>query len=144
VSSRRERDPSFDYVEPASGPPSRINGLTDAEWVARRERRERFFRIVCGVAFGGVVGSLSIWHWGFLRLRSETGTLLVVGGSMLLFATLFAQKRDDAALGHAKWILFPEWALAERLPWWAIVAILAACVAVLFTLAALVLVAHLR
>ena len=143
MSDRRERTPSFDDLEP---PPagSPIDGLTDAQWVARGERRERAFRIVCGIVFGGVVGLLSIWHWGAVRSRSDIGTLLVIGGSMLLFAALFAQRRDDEALGHAAWIVFPEWSLLERLPWWAVVAVLATGVAVLFVLAALIVLAHLR
>ena len=144
MSDRRERQPSFDVLEPPKAEGSPIDGLTDAQWVQRREKRERNFRIVCGVIFGGVVGLLSIWHWGVVRSRSGLGTLLVIGGSMLLFAALFAQRRDDDALGHAAWILFPEWSLAERLPWWVIVAILATGVALLSVLTAVVVLAHLR
>jgi hypothetical protein len=68
----------------------------------------------------------------------------VIGGSMLLFATLFAQRRDNEALGHAAWIIFPEWSMVERLPWWAIVAILATGVALLFVLATVIIVGHLH
>ena len=117
MSDRRERAPSFDALEPASGEASPVDGLTDAQWVARREKKERTFRIAFGVIFGGVVGLLSVWHWGVVRSRSGLGTLLVIGGSMLLFAALFAQRRDNDALGHAAWIIFPEWSLMERLPW---------------------------
>jgi hypothetical protein len=144
LSGRRERDPSFDHLEPPQAPGALIGGLTDEQWVKRRERKELCLRIVCGVIFGGIVGLLSIWHWGVVRSRSDLGTLLVIGGSMLLFAALFAQRRDDAAMGHAAWILFPEWSLIERLPWWAIVAILVSGVSVLFTLVAVVVIAHLR
>ena len=144
MSDRRERQPSFDVLEPPQAEDSPVDGLTDAQWVKRREKRERNFRIVCGVIFGGVVGLASVWHWGVVRSRSGLGTLLVIGGSMLLFAALFAQRRDNETLGHAAWILFPEWSLAQRLPWWAIVAVLAIGVALLFTLAAVVLLAHLR
>ncbi len=118
--------------------------MTDAQWVARREKGERNFRIVFGVIVGAAVGLLSVWHWGIVRSRSGLATLLVIGGSMLLFAALFAQRRDNEALGHAAWIIFPEWSVAERLPWWAIVAILATGVALLAILAAMVLLAHLR
>ena len=41
-------------------------------------------------------------------------------------------------------IIFPEWSLVERLPWWAVVAVLATGVAVLFVLAAVIVFAHLR
>ena len=144
MSDRRERAPSFDELEPPPASTSPIDGLTDVQWVARREKRERHFRIVCGVIFGGVVGLLSIWHWGVVRSRSGLGTLLVIGGSMILFATLFAQRRDNEALGHAAWIIFPEWSVVERLPWWAIVSILATGVAVLAILVVVILLAHLR
>ena len=142
MSDRRERSPTFDALEPASVETSLVDGLSDAQWVARRERRERYFRIVCGVIFGGVVGLLSVWHWGVVRSRSGLGTLLVIGGSMLLFAALFAQRRDGEALGHARWIMFPEWSLMERLPWWAIATILAIGVLLLFTLAGVVVLGH--
>ena len=88
--------------------------------MARREKGERHFRILFGVIFGGVVGLLSVWHWGIVRSRSGFGTILVIGGSMILFAALFAQRRDNEAMGHASWIVFPEWSVVERLPWWAI------------------------
>ena len=143
MSDRRERSPSFDELEPPSAEGSPVDGLTDAQWVARREKQERAFRIACGVIFGGVVGLLSVWHWGVVRSRSGLATLLVIGGSMLLFAALFAQRRDHEALGHAAWIIFPEWSAVERLPWWAIVAILATGVALLFMLTAVIVLGHL-
>ena len=141
MSRRRERAPWLDELE-APRLDSPIDGLTDAQWVARRERRELAVRIAGGLIFGGVVGLLSVWHWGVVRSRSGLGTALVIGGSMLLFAALFAQRRDDAALGHAAWILFPVWSAIERLPWWAIFALLAIGVLLLFTLAIVVVLGH--
>jgi multisubunit Na+/H+ antiporter MnhB subunit len=140
VSGRRGRSPSFDDLEPPAVEGSPIGGLTDAQWVARRERSERNFRILFGAIFGAAVGLLSMWHWGFLRPRAGLPALLVLGGSMLLFAALFAQRRDNEALGHASWIVFPEWNLAARMPWWAIVALLATALALLAILAAVVVV----
>ena len=144
MSDRRERSPSFDDLAPPNSEGARINGLTDAQWVARREKSERNFRVVFGVIVGAAVGLLSVWHWGVVRSRSGLGTLLVIGGSMLLFAALFAQRRDNEALGHASWIIFPGWSVVERLPWWAIGAILATGVALLAILAGVVLFARLQ
>jgi hypothetical protein len=144
LSNRRQRSPSFDELgpPPASGAP--LHGLTDVQWAARGERRERNFRIVCGVIFGGIVGMLSTWHWGAVSSRSDWGTFLVIGGSMLLFAALFAQRRDHEAVGHAAWIVFPEWSLLQRLPLWAIVAVLLTGVGIFAALAVVVFLAHLR
>jgi hypothetical protein len=127
--------PTFDEIEPAQVETSPLNGLTDAQWVARRERKERNFRIVCGLVFGGLVGLVASWHVGFLGGRSHPGAWLVTGGSMALFAALFGQRRDREALRHARWILFPEWSLVERLPLWAIALVWALALALIFTLA---------
>jgi hypothetical protein len=140
--TRRNTRPTFDEIEAAPVATSRVDGLTDAQWIAREERRERNFRAVCGLVFGALVGALSVWHWGLVRSRSGLATLLVVGGSMALFAALFVQRRDREALGHAAWILFPQWSLLERLPLWAIAAVFALGIVVVFTLAAVVILGH--
>lgn len=110
--------PSFDDLE--APPPSDrpFHGLTDAEWAARVARRERTFRALCGVIFGFVVGVLGVWHW-LLAFRTQFAAFLVIGGSMLAFAALFARRRDEAAMGLAGWILLPEWKFVQALPWWA-------------------------
>lgn len=110
--------PSFDDIEPPAPSASRLNGLTDAEWAAREARRERIFRAVCGVVFGLVVGTLGVWHW-LLAFRTQFAALLVIVGSMLAFALLFAKRRDEEAMGLAGWILLPEWKFVQALPWWA-------------------------
>ncbi len=111
--------PSFDDLEAPERVERALNGLTDARWAARVARRERVFRAACGVVFGLVVGVAGVWHWMF-SLRTRAAALLVVAGSVLLFAALIARKRDVEAMGLAAWILLPEWQFVHRLPWWAI------------------------
>lgn len=117
--------PSFDEWEELHPPPKRRHeGLTDGEWAERWRRSERNFRIVFGVFFGFAVGVGSVWHWLVGRV-TFAAALLVVAGCMLLFAALFARKRDADALEYAAWILLPEWKFFERLPAWAAACVLA-------------------
>jgi hypothetical protein len=134
--------PSFDDLEPPVIVTTPIDGLSDEEWAERRIRRERRARMAWGLAFGLCVGLLSAWHWGLVGPRLAAAALLVIGGSMLLFALLFAQHRDDEALGLAAWIAFPEWKLVESLPWWAFAMIFAIVLAILMLLAAVVVIGH--
>ena len=130
--------PSFDDLEAKPAPQRRFRGLTDAEWAARVARRERTFRALCGVIFGFVVGVLGVWHWLF-ALRTQLPALLVIGGSMLAFALLFARRRDEEAMGLAGWILLPEWKFVQALPWWAFaLAWLAGAITLLALVAAIV------
>ena len=115
--------PGFDELELPAREPTRIDGLTDAEWAERRLRRERLFRVFFGIAFGFVVAVLAIWHWGLFLPRMRLASALVIVGSMVLFATLFARRRDDQALDYAGWIAFTEWKAVERMPWWMIIGI---------------------
>ena len=110
--------PSFDDLEAKAAPQSRFRGLTDSEWAARVERRERTFRALCGVIFGFVVGVLGVWPW-LSALRTQLPALPVIGGSMLGFAALFARRRDEEAMGLAGWIMLPEWKVGQAVPWWA-------------------------
>ena len=131
--------PGFDELEPPAPRPSRTDGLTDAQWAERRLRSERRFRFVFGVVFGLAVGLFAVWHWGFFANKYQLADALIVGGSVVLFATLFTRKRDEQALGLAAWISFTEYKAAERLPWW-IIATVAATLFVLVFLVGVVLV----
>jgi hypothetical protein len=116
--------PDVDEIEaPLPPPPSLIDGLTDEEWAARRIHREARFRIVFGLLFGLAVGLLAIWHWGLFGVRLHFAASLVVSGSMVLFASLFARRRDQDALDYAGWLALTEWKLFESLPWWLIAAL---------------------
>jgi hypothetical protein len=124
--------PSFDDLV-APEPPSRtFRGLTDEQWAAREARRERNLRALCGAIVGLAVGGLGVWRW-LLAPNTELAALLVIGGSTLAFALLFARRRDEAAGGLAGWIVLPEWKFVHALPWWAF--------AVAWIMAALLLVA---
>jgi len=124
--------PEFVELEPPPARPTRIDGLTNEQWAARRLARERRWRIGCGLLLGLLVGLFAIWHWGFLGERFRIAAGLVVVGSMVLFAALFARRRDAEALDYAAWIAFTEWKLVEKMPWWMIAAIGAALFVVLF------------
>jgi hypothetical protein len=115
--------PGFDELEPPAREPARLDGLTEEEWAARRLRRERLFRAIFGLAFGFGVAVLAIWHWGLFQPRMRVASAFVIAGSMILFATLFARRRDDEALDYAGWIAFPEWKAVEKMPWWMIICI---------------------
>ncbi|MBC8024032.1 MAG: hypothetical protein H7Y14_12980 [Burkholderiales bacterium] len=132
----RDRPDVDELAAPPSRPARRIDGLTDGEWAERRLRRDLWFRIAFGLMFGLGVGFFSIWHWGFLASRFRVAAVLVVLGSMVLFAALFARRRDTEALGYAGWIAFTEWKALENLPWWMIAALGAALFAVVFLMAA--------
>lgn len=119
--------PSFDDVEPPSIVTTPIDGLSDAQWAARLERRERRWRMAFGALFGAGVGTFAVfpsWPWVVSRARPGLSFILVVTGCAVLFAALFSQRRDDEALEHAQWILMPEWYLVEKLPMWSLVLIL--------------------
>jgi hypothetical protein len=117
--------------------------MTDAEWAERRLRSERRFRFVFGGVFGLVVGLYAVWHWGFLANRYQLADALIVGGSMVLFATLFTRRRDEQALGLAAWISFTEWKAAASLPWWVIAASAATLFVVVFLLGVVLVVGRL-
>ena len=115
--------PTFDEREPAPPRPQRpIDGLTDAQWAAKVRRSERNFRIVFGLVFGLFTAVVAIWHW-LPQGEYLWPAALVVGGSMLLFAALFAGKRDEEAIEYAGWMMLPEWKVFERLPGWAVAAV---------------------
>jgi hypothetical protein len=105
--------PSFDDVELPEVVTSRIDGMTDAEWAARRERSERRFRAVFGAVLGGFVG-LGV------GLRAASGSYLagalIIGGCVLLFSALLSRSGHDPDLDRTAWMLFPEWYLLEKLP----------------------------
>jgi hypothetical protein len=123
--------PSFDeLVEPAPGPARPLDGETDEEWAARVRRSERNFRFGFGLAFGFLVGAATVLHW-FAGLRSPWPAAMVIAGCMLLFAALFARRRDNEALNYAGWLALPEWKLAETLPWGAIACIWLVAAAIL-------------
>jgi hypothetical protein len=134
--------PSFDDLEPPAVTPTPIDGLSDEQWAERRLRKERVVRIACGIALGCFLGMLSVWHWGLLHGRSRLPALMVLGGSVVLFASLFAQRRDDEALDYAGWIAFPEWKIFESLPWWVIAMIFSIALATLMVLATVVFIGH--
>ena len=115
--------PDLDEIELPAREPTPINGLTDAEWARRRLRREWIFRVFFGLAFGFVVAVLAIWHWGLFLPRMRLASILVIGGSMILFATLFARRRDEQALDYAGWLVLTEWKAVEKMPWWMIISL---------------------
>lgn len=118
--------PTFDEREPPPPRPQRpIDGLTDAQWAAKVRRSERNFRIVFGLVFGLLTALVAIWHW-LPQREFLWPAALVVLGSMLLFAALFAARRDEEAIGYAGWMMLPEWKAFERLPGWAAAAVWAA------------------
>ena len=135
--------PGFDELEVPQPAPTRVDGLTDAEWAERRLRRERLFRVVFGLAFGFVVAVLAIWHWGFFLPTMRLAAVLVVAGSMILFATLFARRRDHEALDYAGWIAFTEWKAAEKMPWWMIISLAVMLLVVLFAVGVVLLLGRL-
>ena len=113
--------PSFDDLEPPPIVTTPIDGLTDEQWAARLERRERRWRMAFGAVFGAVIGTAALfpaWPWILARARPTLSFLLVVTGCAILFAKLLAQRRDEEAVEHAQWILLPEWYLVEKLPVW--------------------------
>jgi hypothetical protein len=128
--------PDLDELPEPPPRPTRTAGLTDGEWAARRLRGEMRFHIAFGLVFGLAVGMLAVWHWGFLAVRFRLAATLVVVGSMVLFAALFARGRDADALDYAGWVAFTEWKAVEKLPWWAIAALGAALFAVIFLVGA--------
>jgi hypothetical protein len=118
----RER-PSFDdFVEPPARVLPPLDGETDEQWAERVRRSERNFRFGFGLVFGFLVGAATVLHW-FAGLQTPWPALMVVSGCMLLFAALFARRRDNEALAYAGWLALPEWMFAESLPWWAIAVI---------------------
>jgi hypothetical protein len=134
----------IDEMEPPPARPvSLIDGLTDEQWARRRLRREARFRVVFGLVFGFAVALLASWHWMLFPARYVAAAGLVFLGSMLLFATLFARRRDDEAMEYAQWVAFTEWKFAQSLPWWliasvaAIALVLAAVLCVVVVLAML-------
>jgi hypothetical protein len=121
--------PSFDDIELPPVVTTPIDGMTDEQWAARLDRRERRWRMAFGAVFGTVVGTLAlfpVWPWTLWRVRPGLSFLFVVAGCAILFAALFAQRRDHEALEHARWILMPEWYLVEKLPVWVLALVLAA------------------
>ena len=125
--------PVFGDIEPPSrAPSSLVDGLTDEQWAERRLRREARFRVGFGLVFGLAVGLAAIWHWRLFGVRLQLAAALVVSGSMVLFAALFARRRDQDALDYAGWLAFTEWKLVESLPWWAIAAVAFALFALIF------------
>jgi hypothetical protein len=134
--------PTFDELEPPVVVTSLIDGLTDEQWADQRLRAERNLRIACGVVLGCFVGLFSIWHWGLARSHFGVAPLLVLGGSMILFGALLAQRRDDEALDYAGWIAFPEYKFFEALPWWVIGMIVATALAMLVMLVAIIVIGH--
>jgi hypothetical protein len=117
---------------PAPPEPSRIDGLTDEEWAARRIRSEVRLRFLFGLGFGLAVAALAIWHWGFLVMKYRFAAAFVAIGSVILFPMLFARRRDAEAFGLAGWIVFAEWKAVERMPWWLMMALAASLFAVTF------------
>jgi hypothetical protein len=134
--------PSFDDLEPPVIVTTPIDGMSDEEWAERNLRGERRVRVAFGIAIGLFIGLVSILHLRLLSSRSALPALLVVSGCMLLFAVLFAQRRDDEALGHAAWIAFPEWSLVESLPLWTIAMVFSIAVAVLLLLVVVAVIGH--
>jgi MFS superfamily sulfate permease-like transporter len=131
--------PSFDDLEAPAREASRIDGLTDEEWARRRLRSETRFRIAFGAVFGVVVALLATWHWMLFDARFAQALALVVVGCVVLFATLFARRRDYDALDYAQWIGLPEWKFLEKLPLGLLAAIVAAALALAIALAVIVL-----
>ena len=129
--------PSFDDLEPPVVITTPIDGMTDEEWAARRERNERRWRIAFGVLLGALVGLFASLRTSFSG--SLLATALVVAASIAIFAGLFAQQRHDV-LDEAAWLLFPEWHFVEKLPLWVLVAVWVAGVALAIILAAALLV----
>jgi hypothetical protein len=134
--------PSFDDIEPPVIVTSPIDGLTDEQWAERSRRRAQVVRIVFGSVAGLIVGSIAVLHWGLAHRRFGMAALLVLGGCMVLFASLAAQDRGRHAADYAGWIAFPEWKLFDSLPWWAIALIFSAGLAILAALAAVVLISR--
>jgi hypothetical protein len=118
--------PDIDEIErPLAPPPSLIDGLTDEQWAERRLRGASRFRIAFGIVFGFAVALVASWHWMLFATRYVAAAALLFVGSMLLFATLFARRRDHEAMEYAQWVAFTEWKFAQSLPWWLVAAIAA-------------------
>ena len=133
---RHER-PSFDDLEPPEILTSPIDGLTDAQWSRRHERRERLVRAACGIVFGLFFGALAVTRLSPAAPHYLLGSWLVMGGSILLFVTLLVRRKDARVPHYALWVVFPEWKIVESLPVWLIALIALAAIAVLAFVAAL-------
>ena len=113
--------PAFHEVEPPMVVTSVIDGMTDKQWAAGNERRgARYSRVMATIA-GVVVG----FFFGILavsRLDPEARHFwlafgLVMGGSVLLFVTLFLTGRESE-FELALWLVAPEMKALQSLPWW--------------------------
>jgi hypothetical protein len=131
--------PDLDELEPPPVRPSKIDGLSDEEWARRRLRGDTLFRVAFGAVFGLMVALLASWHWMLFDKRLIHALSLLVVGCIVLFATLFARRRDHDAMDYAQWIGLPEWKVFEKLPMSVLLAIMAAGVAMAVVVAAIVL-----
>lgn len=139
--------PAFHDVEPPPVVTSPIDGMTDEQWAARNERRgERYRRVlgtIMGIVFGLFFGLLAVSRLNPGARHYGLAVLLVLGGSVLLFVTLFRSGREGEIPRAAAWVLVPEVMLLESTPIW--LSVVLGCVAVggIVLLAAVVLVGHL-
>jgi hypothetical protein len=66
----RHDRPSFDDFEAPPVVTTPIDGLTDEQWAARRQRGERIVRVVCGFPEWKIVESLPLWAIGLVGIAS--------------------------------------------------------------------------
>ncbi|HSS28204.1 MAG TPA: hypothetical protein VLL50_09630 [Usitatibacter sp.] len=139
--------PAFHEMEPPAVETSAIDGMTDEEWASRNERRaalyRRVFGTIIGIAFGILFGTFAASRLDPMARFYGVAILLVYGGCILLFVTLFVSSRESEAANWALWVIAPELAVLRSIPWWISLSLGLAAVGGVVLVAATVLVGHL-
>lgn len=103
------------------------------EWGDRYERDNRRGRRAWGAVIGLFIGLLILARQSGIAAHWYV-VLPIVIGCVVLFAVLFARNREAEAGELATLLLWPEWTIWRRIPWWGYVIVITLLVIVFIVL----------